>query len=85
MSITLASELESSLISFAKKKGGGGGGGGGLFKGGNYIKYIHQGEVIIQGRWLIERCLLFEEIWYFAFIKELPPSPPKYYLKVYIM
>ena len=23
----------------------------------------------------MERCLLFKEIWYFAFIKELPPPP----------
>ena len=51
------------------------GGGGGLFKEEDYFKYFRQGEVIIPGRWLIEICLLFEEIWYFAFIKELRPPP----------
>ena len=52
-------------------------GGGGIIQGRGLLifKYFRQGEVIIQGRWLIERCLLFEEIWYFAFINELPPPP----------
>ena len=48
--------------------------GGDYGREGIIFKYIRQGEVIIQGRWLIERCLLFGEIRYFAFIKELPPS-----------
>ena len=36
--------------------------------GGNYLKYYHQREVIIQGRGLIEGRLLFEEICHVGFL-----------------
>ena len=75
MSISLASEPESSLMTStgSEDQRGGGEGGGRLFKGGNYFKYFGQrgrgGGVIIRGRQLIEGRLLFEEIRYICRLK----------------
>ena len=44
-------------------RGEGEGGGGRLFEGGDYFKYFGQRGAIIRGRRLIERRLLFEEIY----------------------
>ena len=56
-----ASELESSLVSFA----------GSdctltsfILEGSDYFKHVRQRQAIFQGRRLIEGRLLFEEIWY---------------------